>query len=200
MIERLAGVLEEADGEGAVLDVHGVGYRAFCSTRTLGRLPQKGAPVRLFIETHMREDHIRLYGFIDVAEREWFRLLLRVQGVGARVALSILSALAPDRLRLAMHAGDKKALALAEGVGPRLAARILNELKDTLEFPGDEGTAGAAAPAQLSQGAEEALSALVNLGFGRSEALAAVGNASESLGGSPQTAALIRASLKELAR
>jgi Holliday junction DNA helicase RuvA len=130
MIAKLAGVVEQIEPDAAVIDVNGVGYLAFCSTRTIGRLPPLGLPVRLLIETHVREDHIHLYGFIDAAERDWFRLLTTVQGVGARLALSILSAVAPETLGLAILAQDKPALAQAEGVGPRLAARIVNELRD----------------------------------------------------------------------
>ncbi len=215
MIARLSGILEEVASDCAVIDVHGVGYLAFCSTRTLGQLPQRDTPVRLFVETHVREDHIHLYGFIDAAEREWFRLLVTVQGVGARLALSILSALAPQRLRLAVLAADKKALAEAEGVGPRLAARIVNELKEKLgSLDGAEtaealpaailalagGGEAAADKPEDAAGAAEAVSALVNLGYSRLEALAAVGAAARQLGGSPAAAALIRASLKEMAR
>src|SRR5215469_1609121 len=122
--------MEQIEPDAAVIDVGGVGYLAFCSTRTVGRLPPPGSPVRLLIETHVREDHIHLYGFIDAAERDWFRLLTTVQGVGARLALSILSAVAPEKLGLAILAQDKAVLAQAEGVGPRLAARIVNELRD----------------------------------------------------------------------
>jgi len=130
MIAKLAGILEAVGAEGAVIDVGGVGYLAFCSSRTIGRLPPPGAAARLLIETHVREDHIHLYGFIDAAERDWFRLLLTVQGVGARLALALLSALSPEALALAVVAADRTALARAEGVGPRLAARIVNELRD----------------------------------------------------------------------
>src|SRR5438067_10015118 len=132
MIAKLAGVVEQIEPDAAVIDVNGVGYLAFCSTRTIGRLPPPGAPARLLIETHVREDHIHLYGFIDAPERDWFRLLTTVQGVGARLALSILSAVAPETLGLAILAQDKPALARAEGVGPRLAARIVNELRDKI--------------------------------------------------------------------
>ena len=113
-----------------MIDVGGVGYLCFCSTRTLGQLPPSGGPARLLIETHVREDHIHLYGFIDAAERDWFRLLTTVQGVGAQVALAILSAVAPDELTLAIVSQDRATLARADGVGPKLAARIVNELKD----------------------------------------------------------------------
>ena len=132
MIAKLAGVVDQIEPDAAVIDVGGVGYLAFCSTRTIGRLPPPGSPARLLIETHVREDHIHLYGFIDAAERDWFRRLTTVQGVGARLALSLLSAVAPEKLGLAILAQDKAALAQAEGVGPRLAARIVNELRDKI--------------------------------------------------------------------
>src|SRR5499433_1219213 len=116
MIAKLTGLIDATTGEGVVLDVNGVGYLVFCSPRTLARLPAKGAPASLLIETHVREDHIHLYGFADVAERDWFRLLTTVQGVGAKLALAILSAVAPEALTLAILAQDKATLARAEGV------------------------------------------------------------------------------------
>ncbi len=118
MIARLTGTVDSVGPEGAVIDVGGVGYLVFCSSRTLGRLPPPGGAVRLLIETHVREDHIHLYGFVDEAERDWFRLLTTVQGVGARLALAILSAVAPEALLLAIVAQDKAMLARADGVGP----------------------------------------------------------------------------------
>src|SRR4051795_7802203 len=130
MIAKLAGLLDQIMPDGAVIDVGGVGYLVFCSTRTIGQLPAPGAAARLLVETHVREDHIHLYGFIDAVERDWFRLLTTVQGVGARLALALLSALSPDQLALAILSQDKATLARADGVGPRLAARIANELRD----------------------------------------------------------------------
>jgi holliday junction DNA helicase RuvA len=204
MIARLAGVVEQIEPDAAVLDVGGVGYLAFCSTRTIGRLPPPGSPARLLIETHVREDHIHLYGFIDAAERDWFRLLTTVQGVGARLALSILSAVAPETLGLAILAQDKPALARAEGVGPRLAARIANELRDKI------GSIAAAAPphsaalpsepANGSGATADAISALENLGVGRTEALGAIAEASRRLGSEAGADVLIKAGLEELAR
>ena len=200
MIARLTGTLDSVGPEGAVVDVGGVGYLAFCSTRTLGRLPAAGAPVRLLVETHVREDHIHLYGFIDAAERDWFRLLTTVQGVGARLALAILSVLAPDQLSLAIFAQDKAALARADGVGPRLAARIVNELRDKAGGLG-VAPAPAAAPSETAAGpAADAVSALVNLGYRRSEAYGAVAAAAQRLGAGAAAEALIRAGLQELAR
>jgi holliday junction DNA helicase RuvA len=204
MIAKLAGIVEQIEPDAAVIDVGGVGYLAFCSTRTIGRLPPPGSPARLLIETHVREDHIHLYGFIDAVERDWFRLLTTVQGVGARLALSILSAVAPERLGLAILAQDKPALAQAEGVGPRLAARIVNELRDKIAniatptspppvvLPGETANGGGATA--------DAISALENLGVGRTEALAAVAAAARRLGSEVGSDVLIKAGLEELAR
>lgn len=203
MIAKLAGLLDEIAADGAVIDVNGVGYLAFCSTRTLGRLPPTGSPLRLLIETHVREDHIHLYGFADAAERDWFRLLTTVQGVGARLALAVLSVLGPEELGLAIFAQDRASLARAEGVGPRLAARIVNELKDKAGGLAPTASPAAAAPATATLGsgpASDAVSALVNLGYRRAEAFGAVAAAARRLGGAPATDALIRAGLQELAQ
>jgi Holliday junction DNA helicase RuvA len=204
MIARLAGTLDWVGPDGAVIDVGGVGYLAFCSTRTIGRLPSSGGAVRLLIETHVREDHIHLYGFIDDAERDWFRLLTTVQGVGARLALAILSAVMPEALLLAIVAQDKAMLTRAEGVGPRLAARIVNELKDKVgglalapASPAAPGAGEALALAEAGAGAD-AVSALVNLGYRRAEAFGAVAAASRRLGDGAALDALIRAGLQEL--
>ena len=200
MIAKLIGTLDEIAADVAVINVAGVGYQVFCSSRTFARLPSVGAPVQLHIETHVREDHIHLYGFIDRAERDWFRLLMTVQGVGARLALAILSVQVPESLGLAILAQDKTALARAEGVGPRLAARIANELRDKVGgFPG--AAADSAVPAApASQGAAaDAVSALVNLGYRRSEAFGAVAAAAQRLGSGAGADALIRAGLRELA-
>ncbi len=200
MIAKLIGTVDEIAADAVVIDVAGVGYQAFCSGRTLARLPPVGAPVQLLIETHVREDHIHLYGFIDRAERDWFRLLMTVQGVGARLALAILSALAPEPLALAILAQDKAALARAEGVGPKLAARIVNELRDKTGGLAETAAAVAAPAAPMTQGAAaDAVSALVNLGYRRSEAYSAVAAAAQRLGGGAGTDALIRAGLQELA-
>jgi holliday junction DNA helicase RuvA len=204
MIAKLAGLLDQIEQDGAIIDVNGVGYRSFCSTRTISRLPPVGSPVQLLTETHVREDHIHLYGFIDAAERDWFRVLTTVQGVGARLALSILSAVAPEMLGLAILAQDKLALTQAEGVGPRLAARIINELKDKA------GSIAASAPSTAASisvspptdaaAAADALSALENLGVGRTEALGAIAAAARRLGGEAAADVLIKAGLEELAR
>jgi len=202
MIAKLAGVIDQIGPEAAVIDVGGVGYLAFCSTRTISRLPAVGSTASLLIETHVREDHIHLYGFVDAAERDWFRRLTTVQGVGARLALAILSAVAPEQLGLAILAQDKAALTRADGVGARLAARIVNELRDKV---GGLATASvptaATPPVEASDGpAADAVSALVNLGYRRSEAFGAVATAAHRLGSGADAGALIRAGLQELAR
>jgi len=191
----LAGVVDQATADGIVLDVNGVGYLVFISSRTLAKAPTRGEPLRLLIETHVREDHIHLFGFIDEAEREWFRLLTGVQGVGAKLALAVLSAATPAQLAVAIAAQDRAVLTEAEGVGPKLAQRIVNELKD--KVGGVELRATGAPP----QGAtNEAVSALVNLGYARSDAYGAVAAAMRRLGAEAPLDALIRSGLKELAR
>jgi Holliday junction DNA helicase RuvA len=204
MIAGLAGFVDSVGPEGAVIDVGGVGYLAFCSTRTIARLPQPGGAARLLIETHVREDHIHLYGFIDASERDWFRRLTTVQGVGAKLALAILSAVAPEELVLAIVAQDKAMLARAEGVGPRLAARIVNELRDkiaglALAVSEPVSRGGGAAPA-VNGAIADAVSALENLQIGRAEAYGAVSAASRRLGDGAAVEALIAAGLQELAR
>jgi Holliday junction DNA helicase RuvA len=207
MIAKLTGLVDQIGAEGAVIDVNGVGYLAFCSTRTLGRLPPVGAPVRLLIETHVREDHIHLYGFVDIAERDWFRLLTTVQGVGARLALAVLSTIGPEELGIAIVAEDRASLARAEGVGPRLAARIVNELRDKAGSlamtPPSASSPSASSPSAPPLGdgpASDAVSALVNLGYRRAEAFGAVAAAARRLGAKAATDALIRAGLQELAQ
>jgi Holliday junction DNA helicase RuvA len=200
MIAKLAGVVEQIEPDAAVIDVGGVGYLAFCSTRTIGRLPLPGSAARLLIETHVREDHIHLYGFIDAAERDWFRLLTTVQGVGARLALSLLSAVPPEKLGLAILAQDKPALAQAEGVGPRLAARIVNELRDKIGNLAAPVSAPLSVPANGQGATADAIAALENLGVGRTEALGAISAAARRLGNEAGTDVLIKAGLEELAR
>jgi Holliday junction DNA helicase RuvA len=201
MIAKLAGILDLVAADSAVIDVGGVGYLAFCSSRTLAALPSPGGAARLLIETHVREDHIHLYGFIDAAERDWFRLLTTVQGVGARLALAILSAVAPEALTLAIFAQDKAALSRAEGVGPKLAARIVNELRDKvggMAIAAQAAPAAASLPAGENGAAADAVSALVNLGYRRGEAFGAVAAAARRLGEGAAIQALIRAGLQEL--
>lgn len=201
MIGKLTGLLDSSGEDWAMVDVQGVGYLAFCSSRTLERLGRPGERVSLLIETHVREDHIHLYGFADPAERDWFRLLSTVQGVGAKMALAVLSTLAPGDLIRAIAAQDKTALTRASGVGPKLAARIIAELKDKAGAIALGPLAAArtgGAPAGLDGSAEDALSALVNLGYGRGEALGAVAQASRRLGSGAALEALIKEGLKEL--
>ncbi len=206
MIAKLTGLVDSSGPGWAVVDVSGVGYLAYCSGRALGALPAQGEPVSLFIETHVREDHIHLYGFPEAAERDWFILLSRVQGVGARMALAILSVLAPGDLIQAIAAQDKRTLTRANGVGPKLANRIVTELRDKAgQFAlgpaaalagGAAGNGDAAAsPAPLS---EDAISALVNLGYQRGEAFGAVAQATRTLGAEAPLEAVIKAGLQEL--
>ncbi len=202
MIGKLTGLFDSSGEDWAMVDVSGVGYLLFCSSRTLGRLPGAREAVSLLVETHVREDHIHLYGFIDRAERDWFRLLGTVQGVGAKMALAILSALTPEELIQAIAAQDKTQLIRANGVGQKLAGRIVAELKDKVA-----GLAlGPAVVTALANGAagtagpgKDAVSALVNLGYGRSEAFGAVALASRRLGEAAPLEALVREGLKELA-
>ena len=200
MIGKLRGTVDGVGVETAVLDVGGVGYLVHCSPRTLSALPAPGEPASLLIDTHVREDMIRLYGFVTEAEREWFRLMQGVQGVGARLALAILGVLSTAALAQAVAGGDRTAVSRAPGVGPKLASRIVLELKD--KGPGGAGDAivmpGQEPGAPLPQNVEDAVSALVNLGYGRPQAAAAVATAVATLGAEAQTAALIRGGLKAL--
>lgn len=199
MIALLTGHVEALEEGRCVLDVNGVGYLVQASTRTLGTLPQPPATTRLLIETHVREDAIQLFGFIDSAERDWFRLLTTVQGVGPRVALSILSALSPKDLVTAIAAGDRISLTRASGVGARLAVRLLTELRE--KAGAMPSSPGISLPIPRQAGAaDDALSALVNLGYRRPEAQPAVARAVERLGETAALDALIRESLRELAQ
>jgi Holliday junction DNA helicase RuvA len=196
VIARLRGRLDSIGEDQAVIDVGGVGYLVVCPARTLAALPSPGEAVDIHVETQVRAESITLYGFRDPAERAWFRLLQTVQGVGARVALGVLSVLTPDQLARAVAAQDKAA---ASGVGPRLAARITAELRDRLvDFPALGGQAAGAALAAASGVAADALSALINLGYGRGEAQAAIAKAAASLGDKAPLDALIRTGLQEL--
>ena len=199
MIAQLTGRVDALAEGSCVIDVNGVGYLVHASTRTLAALPQPPATTRLLIETHVREDAILLYGFADPAEREWFRLLNTVQGVGARVALSLLSALSPRDLISAIAAGDRASITRAPGVGPRLAVRLLTELRD--KAGAMPSSPGIALPVAQPPGvAGDALSALVNLGYRRPEAQPVVARTVERLGEDASLDAVIRESLKELAQ
>jgi Holliday junction DNA helicase RuvA len=182
-----------------IIDVGGVGYLVQASSRTLSALPQPPAAAKVLIETHVREDAIVLYGFAESTERDWFRLLTTVQGVGGRVALAILSAMSPRDLIGAIATGDKASLTRAQGVGPRLAIRLLTELKDkTGTMPTSTGVYYR--PIAAATTADDALSALVNLGYRRPEAQQAVARVFERLGEAATLDALIRDSLRELSQ
>ena len=204
MIAKLTGRLDSAGDSHAVVDVGGVGYLLRCSARTLAALPQAGGAVSVATEMHVREDAIELFGFAEIAERDWFRLLTTVQGVGARIALALLSVLPLDDLARAIATGDRGMLTRADGVGPKLAARLANELKDKVGGMGIGGIAvdGAAALAAAPSGgpASDAVSALVNLGYRRTEAENAIGKAVAKVGESASVEGMIAAALRELAR
>ncbi|HLG49442.1 MAG TPA: Holliday junction branch migration protein RuvA [Reyranella sp.] len=203
MIARLRGTVEAVDEGSAVIDVNGVGYLVSASARTLRDLVV-GQTAALLVETIVREDAIALYGFLDTGERDWFRILTTVQGVGARVALSILSTLSPDEIARAIAAGDKASLSRPAGVGPKLAARLATELKDKAAAfgvaPAPTRAAAAAAPVPGGSVNEDAVSALVNLGYRRVEAFGAIARVTQRLGEGAQLDAVIRAGLQELAR
>ena len=201
MIAKLKGRLDSVGEDDLILDVGGVGYLVAASARTLRGLPPVGEAATLHIETQVREDAIRLFGFLTLAERDGFRLLQSVQGVGAKVALGILGALPGDVLASAIARQDKATLARAPGVGPKLAARLVLELKDKAAALGGAGGPDAGAPEpKLPKAAEDAALALAGLGYARPQASAAVAKAMEALGPEAATAALIRAGLKELAQ
>lgn len=200
MIALLTGRVEALQDGSCIVDVNGVGYLVHASSRTLAALPAAPALTKLLIETHVREDAIQLYGFADSAERDWFRLLTTVQGVGAKVALSVLSALSPRDLVGAIAAGDKASLTRAPGVGARLAVRLLTELRDKAgAMPSSPGfvTPATGRPATV---ADDALSALINLGYRRPEAQGAIARVIERLGDDAAIDGVIRESLRELVR
>lgn len=199
MIAKLRGLLESFAADHAVIDVNGVGYLVFASTRTLAALGAVGEEVVLHTQMQVSEDDIRLIGFATAAERDWFRLLTSVQGVGARLALAILSAFTGDDLHRAVASGDQAMVARAQGVGPKLALRIVNELRDKVGSVALGPGASAAAPAPGSAAAD-AVSALLNLGFRPAEASSAVGKAEAELGPGASLDALVRAALKKAAR
>jgi len=201
LIAKLKGVVDSVDTDSAVIDVGGVGYLVSASSRTLRDLVA-GGPATMLVETIVREDAIALYGFLETAERDWFRILTTVQGVGARVALSILSTLSPDEIARAIAAQDRATLSRPAGVGPKLAARLATELKDKAAAfgvaPLGKGVEAPAMPAGSIN--EDAVSALVNLGYKRVEAFGAVARVTQRLGADARLDAVIRAGLQELAR
>ncbi len=204
MIAKLKGLVDSVGPDWAVIDVAGVGYHVFCSTRTLAALPHTGEAVSLSVETHVREDHIHLYGFATAREKDAFQILTKVQGVGTKVGLAILSTLSPDEMAQAVAAQDKAPFARASGVGPKLAARLVTELKDKVAAIGvapvpvakSTRTNGADAETDL---VEDAVSALVNLGYGRADAFAAVSRTMVLPEPPKSLDGLIRTGLKELA-
>jgi len=196
MIARLSGILAETSADGAVIDVAGVGYLVHLSGKTLGALGAIGSEVLLLTELQVREDAWTLFGFGSTAERDAFRALTSIQGVGGRLALAILSTLAPDELARAVAQDDKAMIGRANGVGPKLAARIANELQGKLGVSG----LGGAAPAPRGGAAADAMSALANLGFKPAEASAAVNAAQDELGAEASLDALVRLALKKAAK
>ena len=230
MIAKLRGIVDFIGEDSVIIDVNGVGYLVFASRRTLTMLPPKGGEAGLMIETHVREDHIHLYCFADNAEKQWFALLTTVQGVGAKVALALLSVLSPTDLLRAIAAQDTTALCRAPGIGPKVATRVVGELKDKASRLNLGPVAAPAAPVAppaatsskksaksakpaadvsidtgdaapvVDDGAvlADAVSALVNLGYGRSEAFGAVGKAAQQAGEDKTLDTLIRLGLKEL--
>jgi Holliday junction DNA helicase RuvA len=205
MIGKLKGAVDSYGEDFIIVDVHGVGYVVHCSARTLQALPRPGEAVTLAIETYVREDQIRLFGFQSDIEREWFRLLQTVQGVGTRVALAVLSTLRPADLANAVAMRDKAAIARAPGVGPKVAERICTELKDKAPAyasvdPAVAQLSGALEDQRAPQPVRDAVSALVNLGYGQPQAAAAIAAAAGAAGEGADAARLIRLGLKELAR
>jgi Holliday junction DNA helicase RuvA len=203
MIGKLRGLVDSTGKDWVIVDVNGVGYEVSCASRTLTQLPAPGQPVTLTIETHVREDAIKLYGFMSDAERSWFRLLQNVQGVGAKVALSVLGVLSPNDLASAIALQDKAQVGRAPGVGPKVAQRIVSELKD--KAPGLLAAGNIGAKISLNSDSSDnrkvndAISALVNLGYSISEASVVVMTVSKNNEGAT-TEELIRNGLKELAK
>ena len=197
MIGKLKGMVDTVGEDHALIDVGGVGYEVFCSAMTLRALPPSGGAATLLIATHVREDHIHLYGFGSPLEKEWFERLQSVQGVGARVALAILSVLAPDDVGRAIATGDKKSITQAAGVGGRLAERIINELTDKvakLSLAPAAGLNGAAAPGVL----QDAVSALVHLGYREADVVPKVNAVIAQSGADAPVDLVIRDTLKSL--
>src|SRR5947209_16608602 len=205
MIGKLKGVIESYGEDTVIVDVNGVGYEVHCSARTLQELPGVGQPAVLSIETHVREDQIRLFGFGTEIEREWFRLLQTVQGVGAKVALAVLGTLKPSELASALAMRDRAMVARSPGVGPKVAERIVTELKDKAPAyaqvdPAVIRLACAVEYKRAPQPLADAVSALINLGYGQPQAAAAIAAACRSAGEGADAARLIRLGLKELAK
>jgi len=205
MIGKLRGIVDSYGEDYIILDVNGVGYQVHCSARTLQALPSTGESATLSIETYVREDQIKLFGFASDLEREWFRLLQTVQGVGAKVAMSVLGTLKASELASAVAMRDKAMVARSPGVGPKVAERIVTELKDKVPAftnidPAVVHLAGALDEKRAPKPIADAVSALVNLGYGQPQAAAAIAAAARNAGEGADTATLIRQGLKELAK
>ena len=199
MIAKLSGRLDETGEDWAIVDVQGVGYLVHCSTKTLAALGEVGEACTVHTDLQVSENDMRLLGFAEAGERDWFRLLTQVQGVGSKVALAILSALSTGELRDACAAQDAATVARAQGVGPKLAGRIVNELKDKAGALSGGGVAGVAVAAPKGGGSADAVSALQNLGFKPAVAAQAVARAQEELGEGAAEGDLIRVALKRAA-
>lgn len=206
MIGKLTGKVDSVAEDHCILDVNGVGYLVFASAKTLGAMPQPGGMISVLCETHVREDHIHLYGFATEAERQWFKTLTTVQGVGVKMGLAILSTMAPEQILTAIAAQDKKAFTAVSGVGPKLGERIVTELKTQaakmtgagFAMPAVSGAPAKSKTSKAPSAVEDALSALVHLGYSRSDAFSVVMRVQSA---EPEASldTLIRASLKELA-
>jgi Holliday junction DNA helicase RuvA len=205
VIGKLKGVIDSYGEDSVIVDVNGVGYQVHCSVRTLQELPGIGQPATLSIETHVREDQIRLFGFVTEIEREWFRLLQTVQGVGVKVALAVLGTLKPAELASAIAMRDKAMVARTPGVGAKVAERIVTELKDkapayTNIDPALVRLSGALDDKRAPAPVTDAVSALVNLGYAQAQAAAAIAVATRSAGEGAEATTLIRLGLRELAK
>ena len=211
MFAKLSGIIDSIAQSSLILDVQGVGYLVNASPRTLGRLGQTGDPVSLLIDTNVREDAITLYGFVDAAEQEWFRMLTSVQGLGPKAAMAILGVCPPEQLGFAIASGDKTAITRADGVGPKIATRVITELKDKaakfdLQASAGKAQAGDVVKSEAIRPVEDtasidndAVSALVNLGYSRSDAYQAVLNAKKKSNDNSKLDDIIKVALKELA-
>lgn len=203
MIGKLTGILDSSSLKSILLDVNGVGYLVNCSPRTLARCGSKGEALSLYIDTNVREDAITLYGFIDEAEQQWFRLLHSVQGVGPKAAMAILGVCPPDKLAFAIASGDKPMITQADGVGPKLATRILTELKDKAgKIDLEAKPQGVSVPSAVNEAGsginQDAVSALINLGYQRSDAYSAVMNVKKANDNDVSLSDMIRLALQEL--
>lgn len=205
MIGKLKGVIEEIGDDHLIVDVHGVGYVVHCGARTLAGMAGQGEAVTLFIETYVREDQLKLFGFSSALEREWFRILQTVQGVGSKVALAVLSTLLPGELANAIALRDVAMIARAPGVGKKVAERLVTELRNKVPALAGDAAAAIGLKREIGEGVApgaitDAVSALVNLGYNRDQAANAVAAALKSAGADAPSAMLIRLGLKELAR